>query len=45
MGGSENAVTLITAEGAENWPRTGKAQVAGQLADRIAQYFASDKDA
>ena len=45
MGGSENAVTLITAEGAENWPRTGKAQVASQLADRIAQYFASDKDA
>ncbi|MGB0687458.1 MAG: bifunctional phosphopantothenoylcysteine decarboxylase/phosphopantothenate--cysteine ligase CoaBC [Paracoccaceae bacterium] len=45
MGGSENAVTLITAEDAENWPRTGKAQVAGQLADRIAQYFASDKDA
>ena len=45
MGGSENAVTLITAEGAENWPRTGKAQVAGHLADRIAQYFASDKDA
>ena len=45
MGGSENAVTLITAEGAENWPRTGKAQVAGQLSDRIAQYFASDKDA
>ena len=45
MGGSENAVTLITAEGAENWPLTGKAQVASQLADRIAQYFASDKDA
>ena len=45
MGGSENAVTLITAEGAENWSRTGKEQVAGQLADRIAQYFASDKDA
>ena len=45
MGGSENAVTLITADGAENWPRMGKAQVAGQLADRIAQYFASDKDA
>ncbi|MBT7907880.1 MAG: bifunctional phosphopantothenoylcysteine decarboxylase/phosphopantothenate--cysteine ligase CoaBC [Marinovum sp.] len=45
MGGSENAVTLITADGAENWPRMGKAQVAGQLADRIAQHFASDKDA
>jgi len=45
MGGSENAVTLITADGAENWPRMGKAQVAGQLVDRIAQHFASDKDA
>ena len=45
MGGSENAVTLITADGAENWPRMGKAQVAGQLADCIAQHFASDKDA
>ena len=45
MGGSENAVMLITADGAENWPRMGKAQVADQLADRIAQYFASDKDA
>ena len=45
MGGSENAVTLITSDGAENWPRTSKAQVASQLADRIAQYFASDKDA
>ena len=45
MGGSENAVMLITADGAENWPRMGKAQVAGQLADCIAQHFASDKDA
>ena len=45
MGGSENAVILITADGAENWPRMGKEQVAGQLADRIAQHFAADKDA
>ncbi|MDZ7709069.1 MAG: bifunctional phosphopantothenoylcysteine decarboxylase/phosphopantothenate--cysteine ligase CoaBC [Roseovarius sp.] len=37
MGGSENAVTLITGDGAEAWPRMGKAQVARQLAERIAR--------
>ncbi len=36
MGGTENAVTLITADGAETWPRMTKAQVARQLALRIA---------
>ena len=36
MGGTENAVTLITAEGAEDWPRMGKAEVAQKLAARIA---------
>ena len=36
MGGSENAVTLITAEGAEDWPRASKADVARRLAERIA---------
>ncbi len=36
MGGSENAVTLITGEGAEEWPRASKAEVARRLADRIA---------
>lgn len=36
MGGAENAVTLITAEGAEGWPRMGKDAVAGRLAARIA---------
>lgn len=40
MGGSENAVTLITAEGAEAWPRMGKAQVAAKLAARIAEALA-----
>jgi phosphopantothenoylcysteine decarboxylase/phosphopantothenate--cysteine ligase len=35
MGGSENAVTLITDEGAESWPRMGKDAVARKLADRI----------
>jgi phosphopantothenoylcysteine decarboxylase/phosphopantothenate--cysteine ligase len=36
MGGSENAVTLITDRGAESWPRMGKDAVARQLAARIA---------
>jgi phosphopantothenoylcysteine decarboxylase/phosphopantothenate--cysteine ligase len=40
MGGSENAVTLITAEGAEVWPRLAKAEVARRLAARIAAALA-----
>ncbi|MEI2806680.1 bifunctional phosphopantothenoylcysteine decarboxylase/phosphopantothenate--cysteine ligase CoaBC [Albidovulum sp.] len=36
MGGTENAVTLITAEGAEEWPRLPKDEVARRLAARIA---------
>jgi phosphopantothenoylcysteine decarboxylase/phosphopantothenate--cysteine ligase len=36
MGGSENAVTLITAEGEEAWPRMSKFHVARLLAERIA---------
>lgn len=37
MGGAENAVVLITASGAEEWPRMGKRDVAKKLAARIAQ--------
>ncbi len=36
MGGSENAVTLITDAGAEVWPRMAKDAVARALAERIA---------
>lgn len=36
MGGSENAVTLISDTGADAWPRMGKDAVARQLASRIA---------
>jgi phosphopantothenoylcysteine decarboxylase/phosphopantothenate--cysteine ligase len=36
MGGRENAVTLISADGAEAWPRLDKAEVARRLAQRIA---------
>ncbi|MBE0452755.1 bifunctional phosphopantothenoylcysteine decarboxylase/phosphopantothenate--cysteine ligase CoaBC [Roseovarius autotrophicus] len=40
MGGAENAVTLVTGDGAESWPRMGKAQVAARLAERIARALA-----
>ncbi len=36
MGGSENAVTLISEQDAESWPRMSKDDVARQLAQRIA---------
>ncbi|MFP7674207.1 bifunctional phosphopantothenoylcysteine decarboxylase/phosphopantothenate--cysteine ligase CoaBC [Marivita sp. S0852] len=36
MGGDENAVTLISDAGVEDWPRMGKDAVAQQLAARIA---------
>ena len=37
MGGTENAVTLITEGGAETWERAGKDAVARRLAQRIAE--------
>ena len=37
MGGTENAVTLITADGAEDWPRMSKDATAQALAKRIAK--------
>ncbi|TMV10166.1 bifunctional phosphopantothenoylcysteine decarboxylase/phosphopantothenate--cysteine ligase CoaBC [Ruegeria sediminis] len=40
MGGSENAVVLITEDGAEEWPRMGKDAVAERLAQRIAAALA-----
>ncbi|MEO3416837.1 bifunctional phosphopantothenoylcysteine decarboxylase/phosphopantothenate--cysteine ligase CoaBC [Roseovarius sp. CAU 1744] len=36
MGGTENDITLITDDGAEDWPRLAKDQVAARLAERIA---------
>lgn len=41
MGGAENAVTLISDEGAEDWPRMGKDAVARKLAARIAEALES----
>ncbi len=37
MGGAENAVTLISADGEEAWPRMSKDEVARRLAARIAE--------
>ncbi len=40
MGGAENAITLIRADGAEDWPRMSKDEVARRLAARIAEALA-----
>ncbi len=40
MGGTENAVTLITDDGAEEWPRMSKREVARKLAERVARALA-----
>ncbi|MHA7875025.1 bifunctional phosphopantothenoylcysteine decarboxylase/phosphopantothenate--cysteine ligase CoaBC [Roseivivax sp.] len=39
MGGKENAVVLIGAEGAESWPRMSKDEVARKLVARIAEHL------
>ncbi|AWI84701.1 bifunctional phosphopantothenoylcysteine decarboxylase/phosphopantothenate synthase [Alloyangia pacifica] len=41
MGGSENAVVLISEGGSEEWPRMGKRAVAARLAERIAAALGS----
>ncbi|WP_028029137.1 bifunctional phosphopantothenoylcysteine decarboxylase/phosphopantothenate--cysteine ligase CoaBC [Gemmobacter nectariphilus] len=41
MGGSSNAVTIISDAGAESWPMMGKDEVARRLADRIAAALAA----
>jgi phosphopantothenoylcysteine decarboxylase/phosphopantothenate--cysteine ligase len=40
MGGIENAVHIVSAEGVEDWPRMKKDEVARRLATRIAAVFA-----
>jgi len=42
MGGADNAVTLITGDGAEDWPRMKKSEVAARLASRIAEHLARE---
>jgi phosphopantothenoylcysteine decarboxylase/phosphopantothenate--cysteine ligase len=40
MGGSENKVAIVTAEGVEDWPRLTKDETARRLAVRIAEALA-----
>lgn len=40
MGGTDNAVHLITADGVEDWPKMAKDDVARRLAERIAAALA-----
>ena len=40
MGGSENKVAIVTAEGVEDWPRLSKEETARRLAARIAEALA-----
>ncbi len=44
MGGEENVVHLVTAEGTEDWPRLPKSEVARRLAERIAKALAPVPD-
>ncbi len=37
MGGSDNSVTLITAQGTEDWPRMSKDAVGQRLAQKVAE--------
>ncbi len=37
MGGDENVVTIVTADGVENWPRLSKRAVGERLVARIAE--------
>jgi phosphopantothenoylcysteine decarboxylase/phosphopantothenate--cysteine ligase len=39
MGGLENRVHLVTAQGVEDWPRLPKEEVASRIAARIAEEF------
>ncbi len=41
MGGDQNEVMVIDAQGVERWPRAGKAEVARRLAARIATALAA----
>jgi phosphopantothenoylcysteine decarboxylase/phosphopantothenate--cysteine ligase len=43
MGGEENAVRLVSAEGVEEWPRLAKGEVAKRLIERIVARVGAPK--
>jgi phosphopantothenoylcysteine decarboxylase / phosphopantothenate---cysteine ligase len=45
MGGTENAVTVISDKGADVWPRMGKDAVARKLADAVARVLTEEPPA
>lgn len=45
MGGEDNAVHLITADGVEEWPRSPKSAVAERLIARIAEALRARREA
>ncbi len=44
MGGDQNSIHLITADGVESWERLPKEEVASRLAARIARYLSQKQD-
>ena len=42
MGGTENAIRLITADQVDTWPRMSKQEVADRLVGRIAEWFSGN---
>jgi len=45
MGGENNEVHLVTADGSEHWPAAAKSEIARRLAERIADALGSRDDA
>ncbi|MDH3738931.1 MAG: bifunctional phosphopantothenoylcysteine decarboxylase/phosphopantothenate synthase, partial [Alphaproteobacteria bacterium] len=41
LGGTDNTIHLISADGVEDWPRMSKEDVADRLADRVAATLGS----
>ncbi len=44
MGGDQNSIHLISAEGVESWERLPKKEVASRLAERVARYLGQGQD-
>ncbi len=44
MGGDQNSIHLITADGLESWERLPKKEVASRLAERIARHLGQGQD-
>ncbi|MCW5714588.1 MAG: bifunctional phosphopantothenoylcysteine decarboxylase/phosphopantothenate--cysteine ligase CoaBC [Bauldia sp.] len=45
MGGDDNTVHVVTADGVESWPRSGKGTVAARLVGRIAEALSQRRTA